>query len=294
MQNHIDPHQDDLFVKLFYILKNLDRRWIFLLIAFSVGLPLLFPILLPLTPDPEVKTAYALIDDLSPGQRILISFDYDPASAPELHPMAIAIIHHAFKKNILVYTTALYPVGPTMATRAFEEVTKAYKDEHEKVYGRDYIIFPYYPGPTTGLNQVSLFCADLLRAYPIDEKGQSSSSYEIMKDIKSMKDMNAVISLSAGDPGIQAYVSVGNAIHNIPVAAGVTAVSAPRYYAFLASGQLFGILGGLRGAAAYETLVQIPGKGLAGMSSQSFAHLVIILLILISNIIYFVEKRLEL
>jgi hypothetical protein len=280
--------------KLFLTLKNLDRRWIFLLIALSVGLPLIFSIPLPLTPDPEVKSVYNLIDELSPGQRVHISFDYDPASAPELHPMAIALIHHAFKKNLRVYATALYPVGPTMATQAFEEVTKFYEGENEKKYGVDYIIFPYYPGPTTGLNQVSLFCSDLLRAYPIDERGEESRSYEIMKNVKNLRDMNAVISLSAGDPGIQAFVSVGNAIHNIPVAAGVTAVSAPRYYAFLASGQLFGILGGLRGAAAYETLVDVSGKGLAGMSSQSLAHLVIILLIVISNIIYFVEKRLEL
>ncbi|MFC1743923.1 hypothetical protein ACFL35_08010 [Candidatus Riflebacteria bacterium] len=274
----------------FEFVKNLDRRWIFMLIALGVGIPLVFPITLPLTPDPEVISVFKFIDDLPEGKRVHISFDYDPASSPELDPMAIALIHHAFKKKLRIYATALYPVGPTMATLAFENVVKTYP---KKKYGVDYIIFPYFPGPTTGLNQVAMFCADLLRAYPSDEKGVETRTYEIMRGVKTLKDMDVVISLSAGDPGIQAFISVANATHNINVAAGVTAVSAPRYYAFLASNQLFGILGGLRGAAAYEALVKVPGKGLAGMSSQSLAHLVIILLIVLSNIIYFVEKRLE-
>jgi hypothetical protein len=277
-------------MKAYLFLKNLDRRIIFLLIALSVGLPLIFPLGLPLTPDPEVKSVYKFIDELSPGSKIQISFDYDPASAPELHPMAVALMEHAFTKGHRVYASALYPVGPTMATKAFEKVSRNHPNLE---YGKDFINFGYYPGPTTGLNQVALFCSDLLRAFPSDEKGKETASYPMMKGVKNLKDMDAVISVSAGDPGIQAYISVANATHGIKVASGVTAVSAPRYYAFLDSGQLFGLLGGLRGAAGYETLVGMKDKGLGGMDAQSIAHLVIIILIVLSNLIYFVEKRLE-
>ena len=38
-----------------------------------------------------------------------------------------------------------------------------------------------------------------------------------------------------------------------------SAVMAPNYYNYLQSGQLFGLIGGLRGAAEYEELVEEPG-----------------------------------
>ncbi len=275
---------------MFQFLKNLDRRYVFVLIAISVIWPLLQPIGLPLKPDEEAKDLYDFVEDLDPGGKIVISFDYDPASGPELHPMAKAILHHAFRKKHKVYAIALYPPGPSMANDAFAHVVKSFP---ELKYGEDYINLGFYYGPNTGLNQVAVFCSDILRAFPVDEKKKPTNSYPIMQEFSSLKDADITVSLSAGDPGVPAYVSVANAVHGLKVAGGVTAVSAPRFYAFWNSGQLLGLLGGLRGAAAYETLIQVKGKALAGMDAQSMAHLVIILLIIISNLLYFIEKRLE-
>jgi len=269
--------------------KNLDRRNVFLLIAISVLLPLISPLGLPLLPDPEVKALYNQIDALPEGSKIALSFDYDPASGPELKPMAEAILHHAFKKKHKVYAMALYPAGPSMANEAFSNVADIYKAE----YGEDYINLGFYYGPNTGLNQVAVFCTDIRRAFPVDEKKKPLSSYPMMAEYNSLKDAALTISLSAGDPGVPAYVSVANAVHGLKIGAGVTAVSAPRFYAFYNSGQLVGLLGGLGGAAGYEVLNDIKGKGLSGMDAQSMAHLVIILLIVFSNLLYIIEKKLE-
>ena len=271
-------------------LEKLDRRYIFILIALSVALPLIFKVTLPMPKDPQVKTLYDLVEGLEPGSKIAISFDYDPSSEPELHPMALAILHHAFRKEHKVYAMALYPAGPSMANDAFAMVAKSFP---EVKYGEDFINLGFYYGPNTGLNQVAVFCSDILRAFPKDEKKNVTGTYSIMKGFKSLKDAAVVISLSAGDPGVPAYVSEANAKHGIKVAAGVTAVSAPRFYAYYNSGQLIGLLGGLGGAASYESLVDVPGKALQGMGAQSFAHLVIILLILVSNGLYIIRQRLE-
>ena len=185
---------------------------------------------------------------------------------------------------------ALYPAGPSMANDAFAMVAKSFP---EVKYGEDFINLGFYYGHNTGLNQVAVFCSDILRAFPKDEKKNVTGTYSIMKGFKSLKDAAVVISLSAGDPGVPAYVSEANAKHGIKVAAGVTAVSAPRFYAYYNSGQLIGLLGGLGGAASYESLVDVPGKALQGMGAQSFAHLVIILLILVSNGLYIIRQRLE-
>jgi|SaaInl4_135m_RNA_FD_contig_123_19717_length_9825_multi_4_in_0_out_0_4 hypothetical protein len=271
-------------------IENLDRRYVFVLIALSVALPLIFKVTLPMPDDPQVKTLYDYIENLKPGSQIAISFDYDPSSEPELHPMAIALLHHAFRKKHKVLSFALYPAGPSMANDAFAKVVKHFP---EVEYGKDYINLGFYYGPNTGLNQVAVFCSDILRAFPKDEKKKVTGTYPIMSGFRSLKDAAVVISLSAGDPGVPAYVSEANAKHGINVAAGVTAVSAPRFYAYYNSGQLMGLLGGLGGAASYESFVKVKGKALAGMGAQSFAHLVIILLIIISNGIYLIRKRSE-
>jgi hypothetical protein len=77
------------------------------------------------------------------------------------------------------------------------------------------------------------------------------------------------------------------------MAAGVTAVMAPKQYAYFASGQLDGLLGGMKGAAEYEKLVGKPGLAITGMGAQSIVHFLIIFLVLIGNIGYFVGRRLD-
>ncbi|MEK6662037.1 MAG: hypothetical protein AABY63_09180, partial [candidate division NC10 bacterium] len=67
---------------------------------------------------------------------------------------------------------------------------------------------------------------------------------------------------------------------------GVTAVIAPGLYPFLDTGQINGLIGGLRGAAEYEILIEMKGKGMAGMDAQSATHFIIIGLILLCNLFY--------
>ena len=66
---------------------------------------------------------------------------------------------------------------------------------------------------------------------------------------------------------------------------------APDLYPFLDSGQLGGLLGGLAGAAEYETLIERPGSASKGMGAQSMAHLVIALFVILGNIAHFAARR---
>ena len=63
-----------------------------------------------------------------------------------------------------------------------------------------------------------------------------------------------------------------------------TAVMAPEQYPFLDSGQLSGMLTGMKGAAEYEQLIEAPGLGMPAMAGQSAAHLYIFLLIVLGNL----------
>ena len=71
----------------------------------------------------------------------------------------------------------------------------------------------------------------------------------------------------------------------------MTGVMAADYYPYYQSGQIFGIIGGMKGAAEYEYLCKNPGTATEAMRVQVFAHAVIILFIIIGNLAYFLSKR---
>jgi hypothetical protein len=94
-----------------------------------------------------------------------------------------------------------------------------------------------------------------------------------------------------------------NAQYGTPVAVGCTAVSATRFFAYLDAGQIYALLGGLKGAAEYEKLVMDRYPAIKAITSaqtyyaakgwdvQSLVYNLIIVFIVIGNIAYFVARR---
>jgi predicted lipid-binding transport protein (Tim44 family) len=74
------------------------------------------------------------------------------------------------------------------------------------------------------------------------------------------------------------------------MSAGNTAVQAPMAYPYLQSGQLDGLLGGMAGGAELEKLTGFTDKATTFIKSQSFAHVVVILFIVIGNIAFFRDR----
>src|SRR5215472_10371396 len=81
---------------------RIDRRIIFFVIGICTLLPLLYPVGLPIKISPEVRSVYDYMESLPERSVFLLSIDFDPASKPELHPQAIALLRHAFRKNLRV------------------------------------------------------------------------------------------------------------------------------------------------------------------------------------------------
>ena len=94
---------------------KIDRRIIFLVIGVCTLLPLLYPVGLPIKISPEVRSIYDYIETLPERSVFLLSIDFDPASKPELHPQAIALLRHAFRKNLRVVAMTLWVSGTGMS-----------------------------------------------------------------------------------------------------------------------------------------------------------------------------------
>jgi hypothetical protein len=86
------------------------------------------------------------------------------------------------------------------------------------------------------------------------------------------------------------WVGLINAQYGKEMGAGITAVMAPKFYAYVRSGQLVGLLGGMKGAAEYEELVGAKGMATSGMGAQSMVHVMIIIFVLLGNIAYFAGR----
>lgn len=271
-------------MKILDKLAKLDRRIIYLCVGLAVIIPMLIPIGLPVDITRPVQAVYNTIEALPEGSIVLVSTDYDPGSEAELYPATEAVIEHCFRRNLRVYMMGLWPAGSELGQRALDTLARV----HHKQYGVDYINVGYRPGGAVMLLSLGRNFRDVIR---VDRRGTSIDSLVLGRQVHSARDIALVMTLSAGDPGVIHWVQYFHARYNTPICAATTAIMAPRQYPYMNSGQLVGLLGGLKGAAEYETLVGRKGRGLTGMDSQSIVHVLLVLFIILGNVILVHQKR---
>jgi len=265
--------------------KRIDRRWIFLLILVGVTVPLLLPFGLSIDVSSNVQMVYDLVNTTPPGQRILLSFDFDPSSKPELLPAAEAMFRHAIEKELRIVCVALWPMGVNMAEEIYQKL------ESQLEYGQNFINLGYTAGGIVSIQQMG---RDFLTVYPTDMNGDPISQYPIMNQVKNFEDFAFVASFSTGVPGMKEWIMSAGDGFKLPVTGAVAAVSAPGFLPYINDQkQLHGLIGGLKAAAEYEKLINAPGTATAGMDAQSIAHLIIIIFIIIGNIFWHIEKITE-
>ena len=131
---------------------------------------------------------------------------------------------------------------------------------------------------------------EIRSVFASDYKYTPLDSLPMMKNIHNYNDIALLIGLEAGSVG-DFWVQFAQARFNQKIILGSTAVITPDIYPYLQAGQIVGLIGGLRGAADYETLVNSPGPASIGMYSQTVVHILIVALIIIGNVGYFVLRR---
>jgi len=263
---------------------TLDRRWIYLLVAISVIVPFILPVKLPVYVTPETQQLYDAVENLPDSSIVMLTFDYYPSTIAETEPMSRVALHHLFRKNIRIVTVTTVPLGgPSMA----EQVTREMAEQYGKVYGVDFVNLGYKANYVAVLKGMG---SSIEAIYPTDNLSTPLSELPLMNEVKNYDDIDFIFVVA--DNGIVDYwISIVNALYGTPVGCGVTAVMAPKFYAFISAGQMTGLLGGMKGAAEYELLLGQPARATTGMDAQSLMHLLIIGLVLMGNIGYFVGRR---
>jgi hypothetical protein len=272
---------------------DFDRRWVFLAMAVLVVSLYSFGSAEPLTSAEPVDNYYATIEQLPPNAIVLLSADFDPASAAELHPMYNATIHHLFRRNLRVISIDTWPAAPPFSRKAFREIAPQY----QKVYGKDWVELGYLVGDDVAMGQIA---QSLRSAYPRDDvTKQPYDSFPLLNDVSdSSRGIALLITISAGFPGILEWIPQLCTRYNVPCLAGTTAVQTPSVYPYYPN-PLKGFLGAATGATQYLQLVsqqtpeldEMRKENQRRMLVQSWSHGLIIGLIIVGNVVYFRTRR---
>jgi len=252
------------------------RHIIYALLTVAIIVPMLRPTPCSFQPTPNSRRFHERIEQLPAGSEVLLSFDYSPDAKAELYPMSVTLLEQCFERGLIPVVMTHWPEGVRLAEQACHDVAKKYGKES----GKDYVLLGFKPG---GGNLLLNMGENFKSAFPEDYYHQPTATMAALKGVKTLRDIDLAVDLAAG-PTVDMWVVYGSDRYGFPLAAGTTAVAAPKCYPYLQSGQLKGLLGGMRGAADYEQLV-VKGVGPAGklMLPQTVAHLLLIVLLVLAN-----------
>lgn len=241
-------------MNLFERLQKLDRRWIYIVVALAIVIPLMIPYNSDNITSPPTENTYQLIDSYAgrEDRAVLLSFWHDASTMPELYPMEVAIIRHCFERNVKLFLLSFTPTGAPIIDYAVNSVKEEYPDIKT---GVDYCNFGYIPAALIMPTIIGMG-DDIATAVPTDAEGRKVENLPIMKGINNYSEMNLVVEFSGSVAGGY-WLTYARPKFGTNIAVGVTAVMAADEYPYLQTGQFIGMLAGLKGAAEYEKLVDV-------------------------------------
>lgn len=283
-------------------LDRMDRRWIFLAMFVAVAAPILWVGVtgktFPEEPTPAVQGAFDAVEKLPPGARVLISMDFDPASAGELQPMATAIVRHCVLRGHRICTMTLWPAGGPIIDGTLQDVLG---DRPDWKYGEQWVNLGYRAGFEGVMKQMN---SRVALAYATDVRKTPLGDIPMMKGIEGIAEFDLLVSVSAGYAGAKEWVqySVSPTLTSkrpLRFVAGSTGVQTPQLIPYYPN-QMAGILGAIKGAAEYEFLVNeavrkadpnavVPARfqeAQRRMAPQLFGHVLMVALIVLGNVVF--------
>jgi len=263
--------------------QTLARRIVYLVVAAAVITPYIHPLPIKFKPSPWAKKLYDRIETLKPGSAVLFSFDYDPSAMAELYPMSRCLLRHCFARGLHPIVMTHWPNGVGLCKQLVEETA----DEAGKQLGTHCVFLGYKPGWSDLILNMG---ESLQGAFDKDYYGKPTEGMPALEHVRSLKDVPLVVDIAAGAT-VEMWIAYGRDRFGFDLGAGCTAVIAPDLYPFLQSEQLCGFLGGLRGAADYETMLKKPEDATKGMQAQSLTHMLIIVLIIGANVHFFLRAK---
>lgn len=265
------------------------RPWIYLLVALAVIIPFFLPgglagSLLSISNTPAADF-YDTLQGVPSGATVLMSFDYDPSMTGEMDLAASAIARDLMQRKVRIVALSTVETGPQIAQRVLDNAAASVKGT---TYGADYLNLGYVAGHEAGLAQLAatglpVNNRDFAQSRPLDQYGSFAS-------VRKLQDVQAVVELAGSEDVLKMWMEQVQPRAGVRIVASVSAGVEPKARAYLGARQLAAMTGGLVGAARYEILSNRPGLAVTSINAQSAAMIVLVLLVVLGNIVFWVSR----
>jgi hypothetical protein len=294
-------------------IQALDRRWIYLALIVTLVVSLIYgrpidPVVLP-----SVQQFYDTVAAAPAGEGqeklILVNTIFSGSTIGESGNQARAIIRHLMlsRKRFAVMAVS-EPQGAMLGKTITQDLAKHYGYR----YGVDWIDFDYQVGTLAFFKAFPKNIPGTVKVDGIEHK--PLTAFPIMRGIRTIDDVAMLVEVTAS-ASVFDWIQIVQPTSNPRLIIGYacTGVMAAEAYPYLDSGQLVGMMPGLKGAADYEKLVddlerEVRGgqqlfdpekMGAVGMASsarelmftQGAAHLLIIFFIVLGNVGLVLARR---
>ncbi len=274
---------------MFSFLERVDRRIIYILVAVSVAVPLIFNVSLRPAPMATADAFFTAVERLEPGKIVLISADFGPGTLAENRPQAELAIEHLMRKRIGFAMISVYALASPFLRQLPEDVAARLEREmpgQKWEYGKDWINLGFQPGGMIAIQGIAK--AEDMRVFlKTDANNIPLEDLPLMKDVKSIKDISLLMQFTGLLGVFNAWVQYFQGplfLH------GCTSVTIPEAFIYFSSKQIAGFFEGIAGAAWYEVMLseRFPQRGSYNVALRvntglSFAHLVVLAFIVLGN-----------
>jgi len=154
--------------------------------------------------------------------------------------------------------------------------------------GVNWVHLGYVPGGESG---VAALANDIRSVKTEDHFGTPISQIPLMANINKASDFAACFWWGGSEGSIPYGIRQIVTPFNVPMTGMCTTNEVPNYTPYINSGQMVGIIGGVRGSAEYEYLMGMPGLALGQAMATNFGGLLWAILVVLSNVLYFIAGR---
>lgn len=278
------PHEQSL--------ARLDRRIVYLGLLLISLAPLVAGWNLPLYISEPPKLFFRTIEELPPEKVVVISSNWDAGTQAENSPQMMALVRHLIRRNLrFVLFSIGYPNSPQLAHDVVLRAIELEQAGGRYRYGEQWANLGYKLPEDAWIRSLS---SDFEHAFPADWRATPLADLPVMRGLRKFGpdgQISMLIDITGSNTIERWYQFLSPT--RVRLGVGATAVMAPEQYPYLDSGQLSGLLTGMKGGAEYEQLIQAPAFGTRAMAGQSFAHAYIFLLVLLGNLPQLARLRLR-
>jgi hypothetical protein len=134
---------------------------------------------------------------------------------------------------------------------------------------------------------IASIAKDFSSIYKTDVYGTPIEELPLMSEVQSAEDVDIIIGFQAN---LQYWLRQWIIPHDVPLIACTIPASLPGYLPYYQSGEIKGIISGMRGAAEYEQLIGKPGYAMNSQDAVSLEFLLTIILMIIGSIGFYLRR----